>query len=164
MKKRESIIILLAALAAVYGLLDYFVLGKKDAGSEEQIIQAAVEDAKTAGKTSDAAIAALTAANKGRVLSYSKKKAEGPWLKDPFIQHTEDPEALKNSGNEALPDMIYSGFIQLGSNILGIINGMEYSVGDLVLEIGFKVVQITPLKVTLLTQTEQEVTLYLQED
>ena len=29
MNKRESIIILLAALLAVYGLLDYFVLSKK---------------------------------------------------------------------------------------------------------------------------------------
>ena len=82
----------------------------------------------------------------------------------PFIHYDKGPGPLDASEDAAVPDMTYSGFIQIGSHLLGIINGMEYRIGDLVLEIGYKVIQITPLKVTLLTQTNKQVTLYLQED
>ena len=164
MNKRESIIILLAALLAAYGLLDYFVLSKKKTGTNEEIIKAAITEAETAGTAATASLTALIAKNRGRELSYTKSKVESPWLKDPFIHYDKGSEHLDASEDAVVPDMTYSGFIQLGSHLLGIINGMEYRIGDLVLELGYKVIQITPLKATLLTQTNKQVTLYLQED
>ena len=164
MNKREVIIIVLAGVLAVYGLLNYFVLDKKKGSTDEEKIQAAIKAADDIGKTAQITVAALKKGNGGRDLSYLKAKAEGIWREDPFIYYSEDSEDLDDTTAETMPDMVYSGFIQMGENILGIINGMEYSIGDLVIKIGYKVLQITPIKVTLLTQSNRQVTLYLQED
>ncbi|MGD9824947.1 hypothetical protein [Desulfobacter sp.] len=164
MSRREVIIIVLAGLLAVYGLLNYFVLDKKKGSTDEEKIQAAIKAADDIGKTAQTALAALKKENGGRDLPYLKAKAEEIWSKDPFIYYSENSDDLDDTTAEKLPDMVYSGFIQIGGNILGIINGMEYSIGDLVMEIGYKVLEITPAKVTLLTRSNRQVTLYLQED
>jgi len=162
MNKREVIIIGLAGLLAVYGLLNYFVLDQKKGSTDEEKIQAAIKAADAIGKTAQTTMAALKK-NGGRDLAYLKTKAEDIWSRDPFIYYGENSEKL-DGASDKLPDMVYSGFIQLGENILGIINGMEYSIGDLVIDLGYKVLEITPTKVTLLTQSNRQVTLYLQED
>ncbi len=164
MNKREVIIIVLAGLLAVYGLLNYFVLDKNKGSTDEEKIQAAIKAADDIGKTAQTTLAALKKENGGRDLPYLKAKAEDIWSKDPFIYYSENSNDLDDTPAEKLPDMVYSGFIQIGGNILGIINGMEYSIGDLVIEIGYKVLEITPIKVTLLTRSNRQVTLYLQED
>ena len=158
------IIIVLAGLLAVYGLLNYFVLGKNKGGTDEEKIKAAIANAEETGKTAQASVVALKKGTGGRDLPYLKVKAESIWSQDPFIYYSEDSMALDESETSKLPEMVYSGFIQLGGSILGVINGMEYSIGDLVVEIGYKVLQITPTKVTLLTQSNRQVTLYIQED
>ncbi|WP_035235465.1 hypothetical protein [Desulfobacter vibrioformis] len=163
MNKREVIIIGLAGLLAVYGLLNYFVLDKKKGSTDEEKIQAAIKAADAIGKTAQTTMAALKK-NGGRDLAYLKTKAEDIWSRDPFIYYGENSGKLDDGASDKLPDMVYSGFIQLGENFLGIINGMEYSIGDLVIDIGYKVLEITPTKVTLLTQSNRQVTLYLQED
>jgi len=164
MNKREAIIIVLAGLLAVYGVLDYFVLDKKRGSKDEEKIQAAIAKTEEIGKTSQTTVAVLRKGNGGRDLPYLKVKVEEIWSKDPFIYYSEDSEELDDIAGEKQPEMVYSGFIQLGGNILGVINGMEYSIGELVIKIGYKVLQITPTKVTLLTQSNRQITLYLQED
>ena len=164
MKKREVIILVLAGVLVLFGVLNYFVLDKKKGSTDEEKIQAAIAAAENTGKTSQATIAALQKGNGGRNLPYLKSKAEGIWSKDPFIYYSDDSEEMSDADAEKMPAMIYSGFIQLGENILGVINGMEYSMGDLLIDIGYKVIQITPKKVVVLTQNNKQVTLYLQQD
>jgi len=164
MNKREVIIIVLAGLLAVYGVLDYLVLDKKRSRTDEEKIRAAAAKIEETGKTARATLAGLKKNNGGRDLAYIKIKVEDKWSRDPFIYYSENSEELDDIAAEELPEMVYSGFIQLGKNILGVINGMEYGIGDLVVEIGYKVIQITPKKVTLLTQSDRQISVYLQED
>lgn len=164
MNKREVIIIVFAGLLVVFGLLDFFVLDKKADGTDDEKIQAAILTAEDTEKAAHAAIASLKKDNGDSDLPFLKKKAESLWSRDPFILYSGDTDERDTAEIENLPEMVYSGFIQLGENVLGVINNMEYSIGDLVIDIGCKVLQITPTKVTLLTQSDRQVTLYLQED
>jgi len=165
MNRREQIIILLAVLMAAYGVLDYFVLSKKGAsGKDEDKVTAAVQQADTFAATATARLTAMSVKNKGRSLSYTKKMAETPWPRDPFITHTKVIEKEEQLSDADMPEMIYSGFIKLGNRILGVINGMEYRVGELVVDIGYKVHQITASKVILLTESNKQIIIYLQED
>ncbi|WP_321495003.1 hypothetical protein [uncultured Desulfobacter sp.] len=164
MNKREVIIIVFAGLLVVFGLLDFFVLGEKTDRTDDEKIQAAIITAEEAQNTAHEAIASLKKGNGGSDLAFLKEKAESIWPRDPFILYSGDPDERDATEIENLPEMVYSGFIQLGENVLGVINNMEYSIGDLVIDIGCKVLQITPTKVTLLTQADRQLTLYLQED
>lgn len=164
MKKREVIILVLAGLLVMFGLLNYFVLDKKKGSTDEEKIQAAVKKCEDVSKTAQLTVVNMKKGHGGRDLAYLKMKAEGIWSKDPFIYYSEDAQELDEIDVAKLPEMVYSGFIKLGENVLCVINGMEYIIGDLVIDIGYKVLQITPTKVTLLTQADRQVTLYLQED
>ena len=164
MKKREVIILVLAGLLVVLGLVNYFVLDKKKGSTDEEKIQAAIEKSEEIGKIAQKRVVDMKKGLGGRNLPYLKVKAEGIWSKDPFIYYSEDSQGLEETAVATLPDMAYSGFIKLGKNNLCVINGMEYIIGDLLIDIGYKVLQITPTKVTLLTQANRQVTLYLQED
>ncbi len=164
MNKRETIIIVLAGLLALYGLLDYFVLGNDKQGSAEQQIAAAATEAEAVTQKANANLTALKAGKGKEALAYIKTRAESMWLSDPFILYTGDSADQDREKEKDMPALIYSGFIQVGETILGVINGMEYSIGELILDAGYKVSQITPLKVVLVTQTGKKVTLYLQEE
>jgi len=48
--------------------------------------------------------------------------------------------------------------------MLAVINGMEYTVGEMLRDIGYKVFRITSSQVILLTETNKEITLYLEEN
>ena len=62
----------------------------------------------------------------------------------------------------ALPNLAYSGFLEIGSKRLAIINGMEYEAGDRVNPGAFSVKTILPGKV-IMTSSQGEVVLPLQE-
>ncbi|WDP90796.1 MAG: hypothetical protein HUN04_14260 [Desulfobacter sp.] len=167
MNKREKIIIFLAGLMALYGALDYFVLGKKSSATgEEDKIKAAVQQTDAFAAAATAQLTAMVTQNKGKNLTYTKKMAETPWPRDPFIVHTgTDKTVDQEEINPAdLPEIIYSGYIRAGAAVLAVINGMEYTVGELVADIGYKVHNITPSKVVLLTESNKQITIYLQED
>jgi len=164
MKKRETIIVLLAGMLAVYGLLDYFVLNKKAVTGEEEKINAAIADATTFSQASMARVIALSAQGGAKKLDYAKTSAETPWPRDPFIYYQKELDTEADLSGEDMKDIIYSGFMRLGKNVLGIINGMEYGLGELIADLEYKVHQITPSKVILLTKANKQITIYLQED
>jgi hypothetical protein len=82
------------------------------------------------GKVSDA-VRTATADASATVI----QKAEAAWKQDPFmvIRKAQTLPAEKSPVKEPvrpLPAMTYSGFLEIGSKRLAIINGMEYEAGD----------------------------------
>ena len=69
---------------------------------------------------------------------YMIAQAGAPWPKDPFLQSAEalkpsltPPEASTAATKTELPpDLIYTGFLSMGTTKLAIINGLEYTEGE----------------------------------
>ncbi len=165
MKKREIIIVVIAAVLGVYGILDYFILsGSSAMGDDKKITNALVSiDEFVQSSEQNLAPAAL----KGSLAdqAYLISKAEALWEKDPFGGYgLGESKGEQNLAEEKLPEMKYSGFIRAGKKMLAVVNGMEYTVGELLVDVGYKVSRITSSKVVLLTEANKEIVLQLEEN
>ena len=57
--------------------------------------------------------------------------------------------AKQEENRSPLLKYVYSGFVQMGDTKFAIINGMEYTIGDAVLDTSYYVKTITPQQVVL---------------
>jgi len=95
------------------------------------------------------------------------QKAETAWKQDPFMvirkaaQKVEEKPASRETVRP-LPKMTYSGFLEIGSRRLAIINGMEYEAGDRLDAGGVTIKSVLPNKV-IMTSSQGEMVLPLQE-
>jgi hypothetical protein len=95
------------------------------------------------------------------------QKAKADWKQDPFmvIRKAQTSPAGKSPVKEPvrpLPTMTYSGFLEIGSKRLAIINGMEYEAGDKLSVGGVTIKSVLPNKV-IMTSSQGEIVLPLQE-
>ncbi len=152
------------ALVLGYGALDYFILSKKAPAPTMQPGKSPEEIQAFAASSS--AILAKLSQESGSNLKHLILKSEASWNKDPFYKVTEiEMQAQKQE--QGLPqgvEVIYSGFIKAGRNILAVINGMEYNIGEELLELGYRVICITPEAVRLWIGENHEVTIPLEEN
>ena len=162
MTTREKIIVGLMVLTVGYGAIELLLPRAKVMPSTSLPAQSVeglnafitkVADAVKAG-TSDAGTLAI-------------QKAEAAWKQDPFmvIRKATSQVAEKAASKEPLrpvPNMTYSGFLEIGAKRLAIINGMEYEAGDRLGTGGFTVKSVLPTKV-IMTSSQGEIMLPLQE-
>jgi len=148
MTNREKIILGLAALALGYGALELLLpRGNVAPVSQPQSLEglnafiAKVADATRAGTAEAGAIVI--------------QKAEAAWKQDPFldIQKAKAAEstAMRPKETTRLPNLVYNGFIELGSKRLAIINGQEYEAGDKLNPGGFTIKSILPTRVMIVS-------------
>ena len=79
------------------------------------------------------------------------------WTKDPFISSTEPlkkeqttPQFKKESTSpQAVPQYIYSGYLDIGKIKFAIINGIEYTEGEAINSGGYYIKKIAPLQVVI---------------
>jgi hypothetical protein len=162
MTTREKIIVGLMVLTVGYGAIELLLPRAKIVPSTSLPAQSVeglnafitkVADAVKAG-TADAGTLAI-------------QKAEAAWKQDPFmvIRKATPQVAEKAASKEPLrpvPNMTYSGFLEIGAKRLAIINGMEYEAGDRLGTGGFTVKSVLPTKV-IMTSSQGEIMLPLQE-
>ena len=166
MNKREKIIVLIAVLIGVYGLVDYlfFSGGKAYTLKAEQVIQKNQIDGFAS--LSGTNLLMVEAAIKRIDPPFLMERIESEWKNDPF--DIVNPPVVKNEKTEEvgqdIPEMIYSGFIQVGNQFMAVINGMEYMAGETIKDVGFKIRQIMPGKVVLQTRSKREVIIFLEEN
>lgn len=124
MSKREKIIVCAMVFSLLFALVYFFSptitgQGTKSAepytGSEKIIQEIAAELKKIASSP-----------NEDHVIA----RAEAAWAKDPFYKNVLSPAAKGSTGGAAGPDIIYSGFVDMGEKELAVINGNTYRVGD----------------------------------
>jgi hypothetical protein len=121
MSKREKIIIGVMVFSILFALV-YFLTpaitgqGEKPedqyTGSEKIIQEIATELKKVAASPNE---------------NYIIAKAEAAWTKDPFYKKVQ-PAPIK--GPTGAPDIVYSGFVDMGQKKFAVINGSTYQVGD----------------------------------
>lgn len=140
MTKREKIILAITGVVALVGFGSLF-LGDKPAlaplrtttdSNEKAQIQTLVKTAGEAGL--DARQTALLQA------------LQAPWR---LAALYEKPLEGKGQAAKAQAKHRYTGYVELGSGRLAVVDGYEYQVGDNLEGGGFKVVAISPDRVTL---------------
>jgi len=140
MTRREKIILAVTGIVAVIGLGTVFWGDKPapppptqaQAGQGAQIAQNALAMAKqaTPGKVEAALLAAI----------------DKPWRTGVFYDKSLEPKAGP-AKTAALPR--FTGYVELGSGRLAVVDGYEYQAGDTLEGGGYKVVSVTPDKVVL---------------
>lgn len=162
MKTREKIILVLACLALLYGLLDYFILSS---GNKENILS------ETQNQFSDFIEKANTSLANLNLIEQQKANAgylvsliEADWKNDPFITIKNiTKKSQRSEKTDEMAALIYSGFIKLGNKMLAVIDGMEYTTGEYIKNTGYKVIQITPESVSIDNNENNKIVLYLKE-
>jgi hypothetical protein len=124
MKRRELVILALAAVGALYAVWSLFLAPAPGAGSaavhldRDGLTKTASEVRDLVAKSQPSALEAFTLA-----------RAISPFPRDPFHRAT-SPGDIQATGNEPQAAFVYSGYLKMGGEVFAIINGMEYRIGE----------------------------------
>jgi hypothetical protein len=157
MSKREKIIVGVMSFSILFAMV-YFLSpvitgpGTKPeeqyTGSEKIIQEIALELKKVAASPNE---------------NYVISRAEAAWAKDPFYRKVQPVQA---KGSPGAPDIVYSGFVDMGEKKLAIINGNTYQVGEK-LDFGssFYLKSVEPSRVVIADrQNQRSVVIKLKEE
>ena len=163
MSKREKIIVVLMALAVLYGGYEFFWASKpksniKSPENKEQLLDQFVTDVATKLKKKDIS----------DVDKHIIARAKDEWSRDPFIRMELPSESeLKKERVEASAlkmNLTYSGYMEMGEQKLAVINGMEYMIGDELEPGGYIVTSISASQVVIgIKDTKQTIVIEVQE-
>jgi hypothetical protein len=159
MSNREKIIVGLMLLTVVYGIYALFFEGKGKSSITPTASVSATEQLENLNafitKVAEASQAGLSKEDK-----YIISRAESAWKQDPLttVELTDRPEdeinrpkkqVIQTTGPQL--DVSYTGFMQMGDKKFAIIDGLEYTAGDELEQGGFKVRNITPRQVVIVS-------------
>jgi hypothetical protein len=159
LKKREIIILVIAALFILYAGYEYLIAGpasKKVKTSTESVnINTSISEiTKDLGKDKITDFDA-----------YVIRRMEADWGKNPFWKKDLYKEWVNREGvakGGVLAKIIYSGYVDSGRNKMAVINGLEYRIGEQLELEGYVLKQITPSRVLIFnkyTGNEEEIPL-----
>jgi len=147
LKKREIIILAVAAVFVLYAGYEYLIAGP---ASKKVKISASADSVKVDTFTSGI-IKDLGKDNIGDLDAYVIRRMETDWGKNPFWKKdlykawVNREGVAKGSG--VLAKIIYSGYVDSGKNKMAVINGFEYRIGEQLEIEGYVLKQITPSSV-----------------
>jgi len=166
MSKREKIIVALASLALIYAL--YVVVLSPH---PKRIPGVSESHSNQLSKFVTEVVQSLSEETPSKKDVYIMKRMLAPWRQDLF----RDPYVSKSEGvEEEIPeaeppprdmDLVYSGYLEMGSKRIAIISGREYQVGDGLKPEGLIVRAIHPDRIILeIKDQERKITLPLKEE
>ena len=133
MSKREKIIVAIMAATVLIG--GYLFVGPVPIGSQGEM------EKQLDGPTLDVAQKILQTLKADTSLTkdlFTVRSAERKWEKDPFLKsskllsdtHKRETTDRTAASASTRSEMIYTGFLEVGSQRLAIINGIEYALGE----------------------------------
>ena len=161
MTNREKIIVGLMLLTVAYGVYALFFEGKIKSSSRRTTTTTvtAAKQLETLNtfitKVAEASQAGLSKEDK-----YIIARAESAWKQDPMttVELTDRPEDEINRQKKQITqttgpqlNVSYTGFMQMGDKKFAIIDGLEYTAGDELVQGGFEVRSITPRQVVIVS-------------
>lgn len=151
MSRREKIIVFIAFLAVLYGAYDFFIASPAKKSESIPVVSSFTPAAKTVEtNTLVKEISDVLQENETiKAETYVAVSAEKEWKSDPFsasnVLHAESAKVSIGKTKEIR--FIYSGYLEVGSKKIAVINGMDYQVGDELEMNGYTVKHITPSRV-----------------
>jgi hypothetical protein len=138
MTRREKIILAVTGVVAVAGL--WIGLGGNEPAPPPAGPAASQEAAKAGSMLAAIKDAALTPAEQAMIAAI-----EAPWPQKAFY----DKPFAGQTAAKPVSRPHFTGYVELGSGRLAVVDGMEYQVGDSLESGGYKVVAIAPDHVAL---------------
>jgi hypothetical protein len=150
MSNREKIIVALAVVALLYGV--YIVFLEPKPGEQKFAANPNPKADLDQLNTFITKIAAATKEGLSEKDSYILQRAENQWIRDPLVRIRKPDESERESrktAQKARPDVAiqYTGFLEMGTMRLAIINGNEYAAGDRLEQGGYIVRSISPTQI-----------------
>ena len=144
LKKREIIILVIAALFILYAGYEYLIAGPASKKVKTSTESVNINTSST-GITKDLGKDKITDFD-----AYVIRRMEADWGKNPFwkkdlYKEWGNREGVAKSG--VLAKIIYSGYVDSGKHKMAVINGFEYRIGEQLEIEGYVLKQITPSKV-----------------
>lgn len=162
--KSQKIVFAVLAVAVFYAAYEFFLAPPK------------AKMDKTAGEAAESAevkellnimLTRITQTAAPAFYYDSIEKAESRWQRDPFIEQAKYNEwtfSRSNGGPSPKPAFTYTGYVDLGSKKVAIINNVEYSVNETLEDEGYILRGIFPSKVVIEDKAKQHrFELFLQE-
>lgn len=157
MNKRERILVVAMSVALVAGALSVVSdLSKRKSGKTGKPGSRSLDLGVQA--FADAQRAALAAVRLTPGEKTALDRATGTWAESPFI----DRVGGIRTGEGAVSEFRYTGFMRFGDNRLAIVNGREYRTGETITATDFIVETIEPDQVILAAGKGRRVTVPLQ--
>ncbi|MCX5849003.1 MAG: hypothetical protein NTW65_06100 [Deltaproteobacteria bacterium] len=145
LKKREIIILVIAALFVLYAGYVYLIAGP--AGKK-------VKPASDTVKINDFTSELSNDLGKDKLTDFDEyviKRTQTDWAKNPFwkkdLYRAWAAREGADGGGATSPKIIYSGYVDSGGNKMAVLNGLEYRAGEKLEMEGYILKQITPSKV-----------------
>lgn len=146
MSPREKRLLALVIVAFLFAVGDFLYSALNEFRNESLVVSHVKDAQRAIGDVNTALVASTGTNNMLDRLSY----ANMPLTSDPLVRAA--PAAGQDWTGEQLPFLNASGFIALGQTTIAIINGGEYSVGDVIPETGELVQAVDAEGVTLLLE------------
>lgn len=143
MKRREMVILSLAAVVVLYAVWTLFLAPAPGTGSGEVAL-----DREGLAKTASDIREKVAKSQPSALEAFTLARAASPLPRDPFHRTTSPGEAPRVDGK---PDasFVYSGFLQMEGECFAIINGMEYREGEELEMVDYYLSRIERTKVTI---------------
>ena len=159
--KREKIILIMMALAIMYGLVEFLFSTSPD--PDMMVNKKKIEELKNSLSSSALVISTgKLSNNQMHVIDTAARE----WINNPFkdrFSHDVLPKEKIAAGQEGkdnkkgIGELIYSGFLSMARKQVAIINGLEYEVGDELETGGYIVKQIKPSEVLLKIKNQAKI-------
>ena len=159
MTNREKIIVGLMLLTVAYGVYALFFEGKGKSGTTPIATISATQELENLN-TFITKVAEASKAGLSKEDTYIISRAESAWKQDPLttVELTDRPEDEINRQKKQITqttgpqlNVSYTGFMQMGDKKFAIIDGLEYTAGDELVQGGFEVRSITPRQVVIVS-------------
>jgi hypothetical protein len=135
LNKRQIIILGVMLLAVLYGAYEFFSTGRKG-----QVVVDTAKKAVDLNAFIGDITSSLTKDSSSPVDAHMIKRAETPWLRDPFYERKSYRQLIvadkpAQAGGAATfsvekSKFNYTGYLDMGSKKIAIVNGSEYAAGD----------------------------------
>ncbi len=164
LKKREIIILVIAALFVLYAGYEYLIASP----ASKKVKTIASADSVKVDTFAGGIIKDLAKDNITDSDVYVIKRVETDWMKNPFWKKDlykawVNREGVARGGG-VLSKIIYCGYVDSGKNKIAVINGFEYRIGEELEIEGYVLKQITPSKILIINKnTGNEDEIPLQE-
>ncbi len=173
MKKREKIIVTCTVIAVLYGA--YTFLWDEPAKTAKQKTVASGNTIERLNRLIKDATGVLKDSTEGSSANaYIIARAENEWVSDPFYKKKEVVEPEKSDKNsdknvvvtEELPevDFRYTGYLEVGTKRMAIINGNDYEIGGKLEPGGFTIRRIYPTKIVIADRGKRTITIPFTEE
>ena len=173
MKKREKIIVSFTVIAVLYGVYTYLWV-QPDKVTKPKAVTSGDTVEKLNGLVKNATSVLKDSAEGSIANAYIIAMAENEWLSDPFYKKKKavgpgksDVKGDKNGVvKDALPevDFRYTGYLEVGTKRMAIINGVDYETGGRLVPGGFVVREIYPAKVVIAERGGRSITIPFTEE